>query len=311
MKKRIVVIGFDTDYGFMDISCLDHLYDVKHILTPKHFISFLVFVHGRSKWLFEFICQIYFKFKMRTIQGEWILVCDDNVISVEALHLNYKSVTKKILMFRNTYKSGLFDLKVKNIDYYSFDAGDCNKYGFLQYNQYCSGFDYINKNKAKRKKQNIDFYFLGLDKGRRNILNLLEKKLSSYTKKIVIKEQPTGFKKLSSRIFKEDKYQYVDYCSHLDNILACDVVIDIVKAGQVGLTMRTIEAIVAGKKIITNNKNIKNEPFYNARNIMIINEDVNISSAEIDFFVSCHVDNVDYSVLEKYSVVNVFQSILN
>lgn len=311
MKKRIVVIGFDTDYGVMEISCLHHIYDVKHILTPKYFISFLIFVHGRSKWLFKFICQIYFKFKMRSIQGESILVCDDSVISIETLHFDHEFITRKILIFRNTYQPDFIELNLKDIEYYSFDIGDCNKYGFLQYNQYCSGFDYINKKKGEKRNKSIDFYFLGLDKGRRNILNLLEKKLSSYTKKIVIKERPTGFKKLSSRIFKEDKYQYVDYCSHLDNILACNVVIDIVKDGQVGLTMRAVEALVAGKKIITNNKNIKNEPFYNARNIMIINEDVNINSVEIDCFLNKPVVDVDNSVLNKYSVSNIFQLILN
>lgn len=309
--NSIIIVGFNSDYAQLDVIGLSQKYDVYHLSMPAFLISLLILIKDRVKWLFTFICQSYFKFKLATIQGKMVLVCDDNVISVEALQLSCKAISRKILILRNTYKPELIEINLKDIDYYSFDVGDCNKYGFLEYSQYCSGFDYICKNKGKRKSKCVDFYFLGLNKGRRNILNVLEKKLSNYTTKIDIKERPTGFKKLSNRICKEDKYQHVGYCSHLDNILACNVVIDIVKEGQSGLTMRAIEAILAGKKIITNNKNIKNEPFYNAKNIMVIDEDANINTKEIDCFMNNDAVDFDESVLNNYSVVNVFQSILN
>lgn len=47
-------------------------------------------------------------------------------------------------------------------------------------------------------------------------------------------------------------------------------IIDINHPWQSGLTMRTIETIGEGKKLITTNANIKNEPFYNDKMIRII-----------------------------------------
>jgi hypothetical protein len=92
--------------------------------------------------------------------------------------------------------------------------------------------------------------------------------------------------------------------------LSCSVVIDIVQRGQSGLTMRAIEALAAGKKIITNNKNIINEPFYNNKNIMIIDDTVNINNVDVECFINQDMINIDYTILEKYNLVNVFQSIL-
>ncbi|MEK5777604.1 lipopolysaccharide biosynthesis protein, partial [Acinetobacter nosocomialis] len=52
-----------------------------------------------------------------------------------------------------------------------------------------------------------------------------------------------------------------------------NIILDISHPGQSGLTMRTFEAIGAGKKLITTNTNIKEYPFYNANNIFIISRD--------------------------------------
>ena len=49
-----------------------------------------------------------------------------------------------------------------------------------------------------------------------------------------------------------------------------NVILDISHPGQSGLTMRTFEAIGAGKKLITTNADIKNYPFYNSNNIYVI-----------------------------------------
>lgn len=48
-------------------------------------------------------------------------------------------------------------------------------------------------------------------------------------------------------------------------------VLDINKPFQDGLTMRTFEALASGKKLITTNSDIRNYPFYDPENIMILN----------------------------------------
>lgn len=50
-------------------------------------------------------------------------------------------------------------------------------------------------------------------------------------------------------------------------------VLDINKPYQNGLTMRTFEVLVLGRKLITTNANIKDYPFYNEQNILIIDRE--------------------------------------
>lgn len=57
-------------------------------------------------------------------------------------------------------------------------------------------------------------------------------------------------------------------------------ILDINHPGQNGLTMRTFEALGAGRKLITTNANIKNYPFYNSDNICIINREAPIFEKE-------------------------------
>ena len=49
-------------------------------------------------------------------------------------------------------------------------------------------------------------------------------------------------------------------------------ILDYNQEGQVGLTLRPMEALFLEKKLITNNKDIKNYDFYNPSNIFILGE---------------------------------------
>lgn len=76
-------------------------------------------------------------------------------------------------------------------------------------------------------------------------------------------------------------------------------VLDINKPIQKGLTMRTFEALAAGKKLITTNTDLINYPFYSLRNTTILNRD-DIVLHE-DFFKS-PFQELESNVLEKMSL---------
>lgn len=59
-------------------------------------------------------------------------------------------------------------------------------------------------------------------------------------------------------------------------------ILDINHPGQNGLTMRTFEALGAGRKLVTTNDDIKCYPFYNPKNIFII--DRKDPKMDLDFF---------------------------
>lgn len=77
------------------------------------------------------------------------------------------------------------------------------------------------------------------------------------------------------------------------------IILDINHPLQKGLTMRTFEALGAGKKLITTNTHIKEYPFYNPNNIWVIDRD-NIKLEE-DFFKT-EFTEISQNVYHKMSI---------
>lgn len=85
-------------------------------------------------------------------------------------------------------------------------------------------------------------------------------------------------------------------------------ILDIQHPLQTGLTMRTIETIGAGKKLITTNHDIKNYDIYNENNICLI--DRTSSSVEDGFLKSTYIP-LDKDLRYKYSLEGWIYSIFN
>ncbi len=85
------------------------------------------------------------------------------------------------------------------------------------------------------------------------------------------------------------------------------VIVDYTHPGQKGFTMRTIEALGCKKKLVTNNKLIKNADFYDENNIFVYDgEELEIP----DDFIHKKCNELDKNIYEKYSVDTWLSSIL-
>ena len=84
------------------------------------------------------------------------------------------------------------------------------------------------------------------------------------------------------------------------------IILDINHPNQRGLTMRTFEALGAGKKIITTNKQIKKYSFYNSNNIFVIDRK-NIE-LEREFFESNFIP-ISEDVLFEMSITGWIKSV--
>lgn len=81
-------------------------------------------------------------------------------------------------------------------------------------------------------------------------------------------------------------------------------ILDIELNIQNGLTMRTFEALGSGLKLITTNKNIINEPFYNEENITILHRnDLNLN---LNFFKKSFCNDAN---IEQYTFKNWFYNL--
>lgn len=215
--------------------------------------------------------------KKNGIQDQ-ILVINPELISKEC-HLEIKKYTKKYIAYlydsvkRNPIEhllNGIFD-KI-----YSFDKEDIKKYNFKE----ISNYNYINisPHPGKNIIEKDVFYIASFDNRIAKLDDFSEqfKKLDISYRFIIAGKKATVFnfkKKISNQLeHLEFNRKIINQKELLQLYLKTNVIIDLVRDNQSGLSFRVFEAMAFEKKIITNNANIKNYDFYNPNNILVINE---------------------------------------
>lgn len=78
-----------------------------------------------------------------------------------------------------------------------------------------------------------------------------------------------------------------------------EAVFDICNKNQSGLTMRTIETLGAGKKLITTNQRIRDYDFYTPNNILLVK---NNDFSDIHKFLKTKKEDLDYKIYNQYSL---------
>ena len=99
---------------------------------------------------------------------------------------------------------------------------------------------------------------------------------------------------------KDFTHKEMSESEKLKNIRESQCILDIPYGEQAGLTMRVIEGIVLGKKIITTNQEIKNYDFFKTGNVAVISES-DFTEVSKDFINKKTVEfDEDYE--ERFSV---------
>lgn len=152
-----------------------------------------------------------------------------------------------------------------NVRVWTYDDYDARMYGIRIYKNY-----WIREMVFKtRKDPEVDVFFAGKDKGRGEDLLILEKKLQKIglkTKFVITRD-----KKLS-----RDKIYYqpsIPYEQVIDIDTRSRAILNITMKNQEGVTMRDMESVAIGVKLITTNKNIINKDLYHKNNVFILGVD--------------------------------------
>ena len=193
----------------------------------------------------------------------------------------------------------------------TFDMEDSDKYE-LEYLPlfYSRQYDELKNNKNNKQ---FDIVFFGAYHSDRldiikKTINFCDKNNLTFNHHLYITKMGLFRQLVLGNIKFKDLKLFKTYTVNIPEII--DVysksfsVLDIELNIQNGLTMRTFETLGAGLELITTNKNIQNEPFYNQQNVMIIdrlNYQVDLNFFKIDFF-----DDGDFT---KYSLRNWFNSL--
>lgn len=159
--------------------------------------------------------------------------------------------------------------------FYCYDNGDCIKYG-LKFNTIMYDSTLV----MKKEEITSDTLFLGFMKDRK------EKMLKLYTALKDIDLNPrfviVGTEENKDLPFEFSK-SYIGYYDYLKMLNKSRAILDIAQTGQIGYSMRVMEAIFFNKKLITTNSDVRNSFFYDPNKILIIDLE-NINYQELEAF---------------------------
>jgi hypothetical protein len=120
-------------------------------------------------------------------------------------------------------------------------------------------------------------------------------------------------KKIFDKEFKKVRYKSISFIplTHKSNselIHVSKIILDINHPKQVGLTMRTFEALGAQKKLITTNPDVANYDFYDKNNVLIIDRSNPVIGDE---FLIGPVTLYNDKILLKYSIEGWISELFN
>ena len=209
-----------------------------------------------------------------------ILVINPDLID-KKYHLEIKKHTHKYIAY--LYDSmarypvehlldGVFD------SIFSFDPDDVKQFDF----QKTTNYIYLNKQPLRfLETPKYEAFYIGTRDSRLLLLKQIAQKLDFLKKSyfFIIVEKKNWKKKIAALIIKDKEINAIQYRKHrvrqedmsdfYDNT---NVIVDLVRDQQSGLSFRIFEAMAFQKKIITSNTSIKEYDFYNSNNIMVLEE---------------------------------------
>ena len=183
---------------------------------------------------------------------------------------------------------------------FSFDIDDCEKYKFEHFYNCFSRPKYIETDNSIES----DAFFIGNGGGRLKELQSFFKYLASqqntncrfYITGIKESEKVTISNVVYNKpmsFYREMQYSYNSNC-----------LIEILRKGQSGISLRVCEAIAFNKKLITNNKELKKLPFYDERYMRIFD-----SPSDIDIDFITQKTKVQYKEMNFFSPVKILDRI--
>lgn len=288
-KSKNILLDTINDSGFADARCA--LYSCNIFFRAIRKLILTYHLVGISFWLGDWKNKI----------NEYdTIVCIASQFSPSILKWIHRKNSKAKLV--NYYwdkisVSGYPIIEDNVYENWSFDKQDCLEYG-LKYNAQF----FLNDLKLKNDIIEYDISFVGADReGKwKNRIHTVDKAYQLF--------QQYGFHIFFYFVSKtEDTKEYI-YENRLteeqfyDVIAKSKIILEVVQPGMEWITLRPLLALSNGKKVITNNKHIKEEKFYLKENIFILGED---NEDELENFVyspfkEIDVENMKYYELESW-----------
>ncbi|MBB6001849.1 hypothetical protein [Arcicella rosea] len=231
-----------------------------------------------------------------------IFVIHPDLLSNQQIEI-LRGKTKKLLAYYWDSIS-FFPRKKEIIPYfdkiYSFDLEDCKTYQL----ELLSNFYFFEPEPVAIDK--TVFCISHLEKKRFEMFNLMGKYLEE--KQITYRFLTRQSKEKLKSPYIEYLRESIPYPEMLKLLNHYEVILDIAKPQQHGLSFRIFESLGMNKKIITNNQSVKAYDFYHPNNILVIDfNDLNIPEA----FFKLPYQPIDEAIKKQYHLKTFVKKVLS
>ena len=317
-KSNFVILGSDWDlykYSYADVMNLPNVI----YTTPKNIFGklYLLFkIHFSIK--INSICRLPFKHQWRKLFNGFEFnnakpICflffanwnqlDDELLLVNYFKEKYKGC-KCVLFFQDIFSTqkklysrqpyDVDELKRKYDIIISYDRVDSVKYGFL-YHPTVLSYTQIDCNDIIP----CDVFFIGKAKDRLKVVTDVFKKLKDLgcVCRFILLDVPED-----QQVYKDEiiyTNEFITYYENLKYMCASKCLLEVLQTGAVGFSFRTLEAVLYGKKILSNNKTMSDLPFYTSNNVFLFDTIDDITSDMVKLIKDGN--RVCYDFKERYS----------
>ncbi|MBT5490768.1 hypothetical protein HOK00_00205 [bacterium] len=196
----------------------------------------------------------------------------DRILTFDRLDALRYNITFRPLFFKDLYLNKNITSSIKKYDIYFSGYLHSDRYSLIQ--------------KIYNYNLNLHLYIRKLEFIKLQVLNIIK------------------FKKIfDSRLVS---YSSINDEKNKNNMISSIAVLDIHHPDQSGLTIRTIESIATGNKVITTNKDIVNYEFYNKSNIFIVDRGNMIIDKDFFNIPMIKYENINYYSLDSW-VKDIFE----
>lgn len=179
---------------------------------------------------------------------------------------------------------------------YTFDNCDAEKFGL---NFVSQPYRYVDNESCE---EIYDFYFVGYDKNRIAWLMRFKEIADDLSMRCYFHVLPDKGKKYSSAEKYFLKNAHLSYAENIKIARSSKCLLEVLQKTQSGATLRSVEALFLGKKLITNRPGIINEEyFHESRNLFVSNMD-DFDSNSLKSFMDDPCLDVGDNILMKYDI---------
>lgn len=311
---RITVLSLDL-YGFNKF-IVDELKGKNVDATYINSAEFKYVYKNFGEKLKNFLSKTFIKKNLKKIkQTNFILDkipndIQDITLVVDPAHFNHivlKEIRKKsVKLIAYNYDSmAQLPLPADKISYfdeiYSFDKDDCKNYNF----KFITNFIYSAKKDISENYKLKAFTIQSKSNDRIHTLSKIADQLdtlniNNYEFHIYGKAKKSVNNNI---IFFSERIPLDTFKNKMEN---SEILLDLVRECQNGLSFRIFEAMALQKKLITTNVNIKDYDFYNPNNILII---AKINPIISEKFLAVNYQPIPENIYNKYTLENWIKTV--